>query len=240
MNKKNILLLALVLLVIVIGGVIAVHSHNAVTSSNSEDKRYAVATQAETKNWGLCEPSSSVTQINKTGSDNESTELGFERVDDTWSRLFVPFYNYKVKGYCMKYPSNWKISLAGAEHLTTDFNRDNNSSTTPEFNFETISSSLPLESSDNVVYRYEDSSSPLVGSNEVVVSKQTKQIGDNKALVLITKDNNIFYLRLFVKNDTTLHMLEKTFSPDEYDSSIYTNFLTTAYEMISSLRPLGS
>jgi hypothetical protein len=194
---------------------------------------------AETKNWGLCEPRSTVTKISRTGRERERLQLGFEEVDGTWNRLFVPFYGYDISGYCMKYPNNWSIALAGVENLNVAFNRDSNSTTTPEFFFQTIQSSLPLEDSDKEVYRYEYASSPLVGSKEMVVSRQTRQIGYKEALELVTKEGDVFYFRLFVKNENTLHVLSKSFTSNEYGTSVYADFLATADEMIFSLQPLG-
>ncbi|MEO6536214.1 MAG: hypothetical protein ABIT47_00845 [Candidatus Paceibacterota bacterium] len=193
----------------------------------------------EAKNWGLCEPTSAVTQVSRSWSNLGKIGLGFQKIDDQWNRLFVPFYDYKVKGYCMNYPNTWKIAPAGVENLAISFNRDTNSTATPEFYFEVVSSDLPLESSDKLVYRYEESSSPLVGINEVIVSKEIKHIGDKDALVLITNEGNTAYLRIFVKDESKFYMLEKSFPSPEFYTSIYADFLATAFEMISSIRPLG-
>lgn len=193
----------------------------------------------EIEHWGACKPTSSVTLLHKSKSGGE-IGLGFEKIDDQWNRLFIPLYGYRVSGYCIKYPSIWSVAPAGVERLSIFFNRRNGSVATPEFYIQAIASDVSLESSDELVYRYEESSSPLVEADERVLTEEISQIGDNRTLTLITTKGDVFYLRLFVKNENTAYMLKRSFSPTEYESHVYTDFLVIARDMISSLKPLDT
>ena len=119
-----------------------------------------------------------------------------------WCAVTVPLTN----GYNLNLPDNWYCSIAGAGA--------NNLSCSTEHNqrifLQSLTSDLPITEADSAISVFQEGegyySDPIVGPDEEKVSREMKAIGDKQVIKLLTKQEDSFILRYFIKNNDNLYV----------------------------------
>ncbi|MCI0554162.1 MAG: hypothetical protein L0287_24695 [Anaerolineae bacterium] len=110
------------------------------------------------------------------------------------------------QGYSINLPNNWYCNVAGAIA--------NNLSCITEFGqrifIQRIISELPLGNADEAVQSFYEGdgyiSNPVVEPGEEKIEKEIITIGDKQTVRLLTKQEDSFILRYFIKNNDNLYV----------------------------------
>lgn len=183
--------------------------------------------------WGNCSTTKPVSILNKLG-----TVIRLASVEeDQWSQtLIAPYQDYKISGYCVTIPTNWKASLRGVESLNLMFDKDQLPERIQQFSIQAVHSELSLEDSYMESYNYEGSSSSLIDPSETITLKRVEQVGDRRVLFVSSTNSEYLFLRYFIKYENTLYMVKVVIDEKKSSDNDYEAFLVLLGNIIESIK----
>ncbi len=166
-------------------------------------------------------------------------QLYVQTSTNAWSAAMLST-NGSGSGYCLRYPKDWTIRVAGAAELNLMFNDGAPATgTSKQMLFVQLASGDSLENADKATTCYEcygSNPSPLVDQSETMISRRVETVGDNQVLFLQSNKDSIYFNRYFIVHSGLTLMFQSEVSEEEAKTQEYVDFLSNVIQVVSSTR----